>query len=134
LMMVFTLFLVVNTLLLSHRVANSLKVVTDAFLMPFVAYYVTRRFVKSEDRLRQLTNMLVAFGLMLIFIAIVERIGHAQLLYRLRGPFPHRNQFYMVMMVVFFMTLLSIIRSHRERNKASTLHRIGWHARRATTP
>jgi O-antigen ligase len=121
LMMVFTLLLVVNAFLWSHRVANSLKLVTDAFFIPYIAYYVARRFVTSEERLRQLTNVLIAFGLMLIFIAIVERIGHSQLLYRLRGPFPHRNQFYMVMMVVFFMTLLSTIRSYRDRSKALTL-------------
>jgi hypothetical protein len=124
LMMVFIIFLTVNAILMSNRVANSLKLVMDAFLIPFLAYYVTRRLVTSEDRLRKLTHVLIAFGLMLIAIAIVERLSHAPLLYRLRGPFSHRNQFYMVLMVVFFMTLLATIRSSQGQAKTLKLHAI----------
>ncbi len=102
LMLVFLIFLSVNIFMFSNRLANRFKLATDAFLMPFVAYYVARRFVKSEERLRQLTNMLIAFGFMLIVISVIERTDHSNLLYRLRGPFPHRNQFYIVLMVVFF--------------------------------
>lgn len=119
-MMVFMVLLAVNVILLSNRVANSLKLATDAFFIPFVAYYVTRRFVKSEERLRQLSNVLIAFGLMLIVIAVIERTSHSYLLHRLRGPFPHRNQFYIVLMVVFFMTLLHTIRYHLDRNQPLT--------------
>lgn len=122
LMMVFVVLLVVNVSLLSNRMANGLKLATDAFFIPFVAYYVTRRFVKSEERLRQLSNVLIAFGLMLIVIAIIERTNHSYLLHRLRGPFPHRNHFYIVLMVVFFMTLLHTLRYHRDHNKPLTLH------------
>ncbi len=122
LMAVFLVFLVINIFLLSNRLANSLKLATDAFFIPFVAYYVTRRFVKSEERLRQLTNVLIVFGLMLIAVAVIERASHSNLLYRLRGPFPHRNQFYVVLMVVFLMTLLYTVRHHSDRSKPFTLH------------
>ena len=122
LMVAFSVFLVVNIVLFSDRLANSLKIAIDAFFVPFVAYYVTRRFVNSEERLRQLTNVLIAFGLMLIVIAILERTNHSELLYRLRGPFPQRNHFYMVLMAVFFMTLLHTVRYHRERSKPLTFH------------
>jgi hypothetical protein len=122
LMVAFSVFLVVNIFLFSDRLANSLKIAIDAFFVPFVAYYVTRRFVNSEERLRQLTNMLIAFGLMLIVIAIIERTNHSELLYRLRGPFPQRNHFYIVLMVVFFMTLLHTVRYHWGRSKPLTFH------------
>ncbi len=122
LMLVFTLFLFFNVLLLSNRMANGLKVAMDAFFIPFVAYYVTRRFVNNDARLRQLSQVLIALGLMLIAIAVFERLTHSNLLYRLRGPFEHRNQFYVVLMVVFFMTLLYTLRYHRGRNQPFTLH------------
>lgn len=122
LMVAFTVLLVVNVFLLSNRLANNLKLVTDAMFIPFVAYYVTRRFVKSEERLRQLTNVFIAFGLMLILISVVERASHSNLLYRLRGPFSHRNQFYVVLMTVFFMTLLHTVRYHSDRSKPFTLN------------
>lgn len=123
-MVVFLVFLVVNIFLLSNRLANSLKLATDAMFIPFVAYYVTRRFVKTEERLRQLTNVLIAFGLILIAIAVIERASHSNLLYRLRGPFSHRNQFYIVLMTVFFMTLLYTVRHHSDRSKPFTLHAV----------
>lgn len=124
LMLAFLIFLVVNIFLLSGRLANSLKLATDAMFIPFVAYYVTRRFVKSEERLRQLTNVLIAFGFLLIAIAVIERASHSNLLYRLRGPFAHRNQFYVVLMTVFFMTLLHTVRYHSDRSKPFTFHTI----------
>ena len=122
LMIVFSVLVIVNAVLMSSRVANSVKVALDAFFMPYVAYYVARRFVRSEERLRQLTSVLIAFGLMMILIAFVERLDHAELLYRIRGPFSHRNQFYIVLMVVFFMTLLHTVRYHRDRSRPLTLH------------
>ena len=122
LMMVFSIFLMINIVLLSSRMVNSVKVAMDIFFIPFMAYYVTRRFVKSEARLQQFTKVFIAFGLMLIVIAMIERASHSELLYRLRGPFPQRNHFYMVLMAVFFMTLLHTVRYHRERSKPLTFH------------
>ena len=122
LMVMFFVLLVVNIFLFSNRLANGLKLATDAFLIPFLAYYVTRRFVKSDLRLRRLMNILILLGLMLIIISVIERVDHSRLLYRLRGPFAHRNQFYIVLMVVFFMTLLYTIRYHSDRNKPFTFH------------
>ncbi len=120
-MAVFMLVLVVNVLLLSKRVPNSLKLATDSFFIPFLAYYVTRRFVSSEAHFRRLSQMLIALGLVLIGIAVVERFSHSELLYRLKGPFDHRNHFYVVIMSVFFMTLLYTIRYHSGPRKPFSL-------------
>ncbi len=121
LMAIFIVMLAINAILLSKRVPNSLKLATDAFFIPFLAYYVTRRFVKSETHFRQLSQMLIALGLMLIGIALIERFSHSELLYRLKGPFDHRNHFYVVMMSVFFMTLLYVIRYHSAPRQPVTL-------------
>lgn len=121
LMAIFMLVMVVNVLLLSKRVPNSLKLATDSFFIPFLAYYVTRRFVISEAHFRRLARMLLALGLMLVGIAVIERFAHSDLLYRLKGPFDHRNHFYVVIMAVFFMTLLYTIRYHRRPRQPFTL-------------
>ena len=123
-MLGFLILLVVNIFFLSGRLANSLKIATDAFFIPCVAYYVTRRLVSDEARFKQLINMLIAFGLMMVLIAGLERIGHSELTYRLRGPFPQRNQFYIVSMVVFFMTLLYTMRYPRAPGEPLTLHAV----------
>ena len=105
-MFAFLVLLVVNIFFLSSRLPNSLKIATDAFFIPFVAYYVMRRLVNDEARFKQFLHMLMALGLMLVFIALLERASNSGLTYRLRGPFAHRDQFYIVLMAIFFMMLL----------------------------
>lgn len=121
LMALFVLMLIVNAFLLSKRVPNSLKLATDAFFIPFLAYYVTRRFVKSEAHFRRLSQMLIGLGLLLLGIVLIERFSHSPLLYRFKGPFEHRNQFYVVIMSVFFMTLLYTMRYHSSPRKPFSL-------------
>ncbi len=121
LMAVFMLMLVVNIFLLSKRVPNSLKLATDAFFIPFLAYYVTRRFVRHEAQFRQLSQVLIVLGVILLGIVLIERFSHAALTYRLKGPFDQRNQFYVVIMSIFFMTLLYVLRYHNTPRKPLTL-------------
>ena len=119
-MFAFLVLLVVNIFFLSSRLPNSLKVAMDAFFIPFVAYYIMRRLVNNEARLKQFIHMLIALGLMLVGIALLERLSNGGLTYRLRGPFPQRDQFYLVLMAVFFMTLLYTARYPRGPGKPLT--------------
>lgn len=109
-MIIFSALLVVNVILQSVRVANGLKVATDAFIVPFLAYAITRRFISSEARFQQFLWMLIGLGLYVVCIALVERVLHTDLTYRVKGPFVQRNHFSAVMMAVFFMTLLAHMR------------------------
>jgi len=110
-MALFGLIVLVNAALLSQRPLNGVRVAIDVFLVPFLAYAFMRRLVSSAERFRQFTWTMIALGLYLIAIALLERLMHPYLLYRLQGPFPQRNLFYIVLMTVFFMALLDLLRS-----------------------
>jgi O-antigen ligase len=109
-MIIFSVLLVVNIILQSGRVANGLKVAIDAFIVPFLAYAITRRFISSEARFQQFLWVLIGMGLYVLCIALVERVLHTDLTYRIKGPFVARNHFSAVVMAVFFMTLLAHLR------------------------
>jgi len=109
-MIIFSVLLFVNIILQSGRVANGLKLAIDAFIVPFLAYGITRRFISSEARFQQFLWVLIGLGLYVVCIALVERVLHTDLIYRIKGPFVTRNHFSAVVMAVFFMTLLAHLR------------------------
>ena len=108
-MILFSLILLVNVFLWSARRAYGLHVAVDAFIVPFFAYYVARRLVRNEDRFRQLTRIIGYMGLYVIVWSLIERVTVPELNYRLQGPFEIRDVLYVVMAVVFFVTLLDLL-------------------------
>lgn len=115
LMAVFSLVLIANIFFLSDRLFYSLRIGSDVFIVPFCAYYVARRFVTSEGRLRQIMQILGYLGCYLIIIALVERMVGPRLLYRLEGPFTSEHALYYVMAVVFFAALFDSVLSPENR-------------------
>jgi O-antigen ligase len=110
-MAVFSLILVASALLQSRRTAFSLRVATDAFIVPFLSYMVARRFVTTEDRLGKLMKVMGYMGFYVVLICFIERVIHPSITYRLSGPFPKRDALYIVMMVVFFAVLIDWVSS-----------------------
>jgi O-antigen ligase len=104
-MAIFVFIAIASVLLKSSRVAFGLRVVSDAFVVPFLGYFVARRLVIQEDHLRQLIKVLAYMGFYLIIIGLIERAVTPGLTYRLKGLFPYRDAYYFVMMVVFFVVL-----------------------------
>ena len=102
---VFSLLLIASVFLQSHRLAYGLHIAGDAFIVPFLSYYVARRLVTHEVHFSQLTRAIGYMGLYLIVIGLIERLAHPGLFYRLMGPFGSTNVLYVVLMVVFFMVL-----------------------------
>jgi O-antigen ligase len=102
---IFSLILVVNVLLLSRRVAFGLKTAVDAFMIPFLAYYVTRRFVTTEERFHQLIQVLGYVGIYTVIFCVIERLLHTEMVYRLRGPFAGAAHLYLVLTVIFYAML-----------------------------
>jgi O-antigen ligase len=101
----FSIILVLNVLLMSRRVAFGLKTAVDAFMIPFVAYYITRRYVTSEDRFRQLIKILGYIGIYTVIFCVVERLAHTEVVYRLHGPFAGAGQLFLVLTVIFYAIL-----------------------------
>jgi len=115
-MAVFSLILVASALLQSTRTAFSLRVATDAFIVPFLSYMVARRYVSTEDSLGKLIKVVGYLGFYVVLICFIERWIHPSITYRLSGPFPKRDALYIVMMVVFFAALVDwLISSSRDR-------------------
>lgn len=106
----FSLIVVASVLLRSWRLAVGLHVAADAFIVPFLAYYIFRRLLTTEDHLRQLTRVIGYMGSYLIVLCLIERLTHQGVTYRLGGPFKDPNILPVVVAVAFFMVLLDSLR------------------------
>lgn len=104
-MAIFAVILLVNTIMLSYHLAHSLRNAVDAFIIPFLAYYVTRRLVTSEEHYRQLIRMLCSAGLFVIMCCLVERLMHGGFTYRLNGPFGGVTQIFVVLTAIWYAML-----------------------------
>jgi O-antigen ligase len=104
-MVLFSIFLVVNVVLMSKRLMFGLRTACDAFIIPFIGYFLARRLVTGEERLLKMTKILGYMTLYVVIIALIERMTHQELLYRLSGPFPTGNTLYAVLGVIFFIML-----------------------------
>jgi O-antigen ligase len=109
-MAVFGLVLVASVLLQSRRSAFGFKVALDAFIVPFMAYFVTRRLITNGARFRQLGLVLALTGSYLIVIALFERLLRWGLVSVVQGPFESRDLLYVVIATAFFMALSDQLR------------------------
>jgi O-Antigen ligase len=117
LMLVFSVFLVLNVLVYSRRIAFSLRVATDAFIIPFMTYYIARRLVISEERFHRLVRILGYVGCYIIVIGFMERLTlGGGIVSRIQGPFASGQELQVVMAVIFFTVLADWLRSRATQN------------------
>jgi hypothetical protein len=114
-MFAFSVVLVVGAFR-SLRVAYSMRMAVDAFIVPFLVYYTARRLVTSEDRLRKLTQVVGGVGFYVIGISLIERLTSSGLYYRLGGPFLAPTPLYVVITLVFFIMLSEALGGERSRD------------------
>jgi O-antigen ligase len=113
-MVLFTVILLPNVILFSFRFAFTARTATDAFVVPFLAYFVTRKLVTDEARFSQLTRLLAYFGCCLILLSLIEFALHPPP-HRVQGPFRTRDYLYVAMMVIFFMVAIDALRQWLNR-------------------
>jgi O-antigen ligase len=104
-MSIFSLLLVTNALFMSIHLPNSMRIAVDAFIVPFLGYYVARRLVTSEERFRQLVKLLCYLGLFIIICCLGERLTHSQITYRLNGPFAGIGMIFVALTATFYAAL-----------------------------
>jgi O-antigen ligase len=104
-MIVFSVILLVGVFLQSGRLHWSLRMTSDAFISPFLGYYVMRRLITSEERQRRLIQVLGYMGCYVIIISLLERLLHPDLFHRLSGPFRTGSTLHAVLATVFFVVL-----------------------------
>ena len=122
-MVVFSVVLVSNVLLQSRQIFFGLRVAVDAFVIPFVVYCLTRRFVTSDNDFLKLMKVIGYVGSYLIVIALIEQFTQDQSVsvHRLTGPFETRDLLYIVIMVAFFTVLLGSVRGKEHSKQTCAL-------------
>jgi O-antigen ligase len=105
-MFLLTLILLLSTFLKSINRIYSLRVVLDGFMVPFLAYFISRRFVTTERRLIQLNQVFIYMATYLIILGLIERMVHYDVLtYRLEGPFRNKHAISIATILPFFVVL-----------------------------
>ena len=118
-MAAFTVLLVLSSLLFSSRRIFGLRLTLDVFVVPFLGYYLARRFVTSERGFRQLNKAFVCLGMLVLAACTVERLVNQGMFYRLKGPFMQgalrgSSILHIVVVVIFFAVLLENITAKRD--------------------
>jgi O-antigen ligase len=104
----FSILLIMSALLMSKRPLFGLRTACDAFIIPFLGYFLARRLVTNEEQLHKFVKVIGYMSTYVIIIALIERMTHQELLYRLSGPFPTSNTLYVVLATSFFIVLAEL--------------------------
>jgi hypothetical protein len=123
-MLVFTVILLIGAGR-SIRVVTSLRTVVDAFIVPFLAYCVSRRLVTSGERLHRVLQVVAYMGLYHIIIAVLERLMSGGLYYRLGTTFRNHHTLSFVMAIAFLLMLADLLGRIIRADDNSTFHRLG---------
>jgi O-antigen ligase len=121
---IFSLILIASAIFQANRIVFALRVATDAFIIPFVGYFIARRLVKTEDQLRNWMKVLAYMGIYVMFIGLIQRLTSPGLVTRITGPFDGREEIYIVLAVVFFIAWADSPMRGSSSNETSTLHPI----------
>ena len=106
---VFSLVLIASAFFQSRRSLFGLRIVADAFIIPFVAYFCIRRFVTNRDELHRFLQAIVCTGFVTLCIAIVERLVRSGLYARLSGPFNEPAGLQVITSLIFVVALCDSI-------------------------
>lgn len=116
LMAAFSLILVISVLFKSKIIGFSARIASDAFIVPFLFYFIARRLITNEDRFRKLIRAIGYMGMYVILISLIERAMQDWLFYHLRGPFAYSSTLYVVVSLVFFV----VLSEHVQRSSAAS--------------
>jgi O-antigen ligase len=123
LMTAFSLVLLISVLFKSKVLGFSVRMATDAFVVPFLVYFIARRLITDEHRFRQLIRSIAYMGLYVILFSFVERAMHEGLFYNLKGPFHFSASLYFAMMIVFFVVLSEHVNAGPFRGRSEVFPR-----------
>ena len=136
-MSILSVILIASVFLQSKRLAFGLHVAIDAFIVPFLAYYLTRRLVTNEDRFRQVIAVIGYMGFYVIPICLQESLLHRGgyvdrwtrefEYHRVAGLFERRDHLYIAMLVVFCAVLSDFLgRKGLPHEKGALPRSIAW--------
>ena len=106
LMGAFCFIMLASIFLKSYHLNYSMRIALDAFLVPFLTYFIVRRLVTQEGHFRQLIQVVGYLSVYLIVLGCIERLIHPDTFYRLGGPFREEGVFYIVLTAGYIISLL----------------------------
>ena len=101
----FVALVLASVMLSSNRLLFGVRIAMDAFVIPFLGYFIARRLITDETQLAKITRVIIWAGCFVIVSCLVERLTHGELLYRLGGPFRSPSGLLTLLSVMFFVTL-----------------------------
>jgi O-antigen ligase len=104
-MAAFSLILLISVIFRSKVIGYSVRIASDAFIVPFLTYFIARRLITDENRFQKLIRCIAYMGIYVIVLSLIQRFTTQNLFFRLTGPFPNHSALYVVMAVVFFVVL-----------------------------
>jgi len=110
-MTAFFLSLMISILFQSEQFGYSMRIALNAFLVPFLAYFIMRRLVSHEIHLHKLIQAIGYLAAYLIVIGLIEYLAHSDLLYRVGGPFRNEAVYYSVLTVAFLLAVTDALSS-----------------------
>jgi O-antigen ligase len=117
----FLLISLTSIFLKSYQFFYSMRIVLDAFLVPFLTYFTARRLITQEVHLRQFIQVVGYLSVYLIGIAFIERLVYSYTFYRLGGPFHDEAILYIVLTVGFLIALLDSFTSRAQTETQAVL-------------
>ena len=103
--LIFSLILVVSAIFQSNRSLFSLRVACDAFIVPFIAYFSAQATAYKRGPIAQACPYHWVSRRLPHCTGLIERLTLSSLFNRVNGPFWSRNELYIIMAVVFLVTL-----------------------------
>ena len=98
--------LLMSVVLKSDSFQYAMRITLDAFMVPFLTYFLVRRLVTNETQLRQFNQVMGYVAVYLIVIGFIERRAHQDTFYRLGGPFKEEAILSIVLAVSFLIVWL----------------------------
>jgi O-antigen ligase len=111
---IFALMLLANVYLLSDRFGYSLRLVYDAFIVPFFSYFIARRLVLNVGQLQRLIQLMGYLGGCFFLIGLAEYVIEPGLVSHINGPFRSGTGYFYALMAVFFVMISDSISSRRD--------------------
>jgi O-antigen ligase len=105
-MIIFSLLLIASACFQSIRFTLGIHTALDAFIVPFLGYYVARRLVTHEDHWRRLIRVLGYMGFYVIIICLIEQMAHSKIVYKMQGPFNGPAKLQLALIVAFYGVLI----------------------------
>lgn len=103
LMLAFSVTIVASVLINSAVMGYSMRVASDAFIIPFLGYFTARRLITDDTQLARLVDAIIRMSASLIILSLIDRVLNDSSSYRITGPFSSKSALYVPLLIAFLL-------------------------------